>query len=147
MGRVIILTGAPETTRLDWSEKTLLPDVPLNRSVVSISASDAPSTDAFSAKWRQLSNESLQMRRLLPKLYIETRSKSETDTSTTEFLSPKELRCQGSSSDRAFHDASHISTTSDDSTPESLLEFYDHSISIHEAIPSSELSDLSDITP
>jgi hypothetical protein len=148
---MIILTGAPETSRLEWSEKTLQSDLSGKQAAVSIlSHTTSTSPPAFSAQWRQLSIEGLQMRPILPKLNIHARLKNDIDRSPAEFLSPTELFLGSPSSNRDSSNDSYISstsTTSTDDLPDGLSEFYDHSFTIHDAIPSSELSTLSELTP
>lgn len=147
MTHMIVLAGAPEPTKLDWSEKSLLPD---STHVESLSSptSTSPSSKAFGAQWRQIATQKLQMRPILPKLNIDPRpTQDDLDRSGAEFFSASEyVGTQTPGSDVSCND-SQPSGGSTESTSEALSEYYDHSFSIHEAIPSSQLSGFSEYTP
>jgi len=147
MSRMIILTGAPETSRLEWSEKTLQSDLSGKQAAISVlSHATSASPLAFSAQWRQLSIEGLQMRPVLPKLNIHAQLNNDINRSPAEFLSPTEFLGTPTSNRDSSND-SYISSTSTDDVPDGLSEFYDHSFTIHDAIPSSELSSRFEPTP
>jgi hypothetical protein len=143
MTRMIVLAGAPEPSKLDWTEKSLsstthLEDI--SQSVTSFMTSDSAPTKPFSASWRQVSTDKLQMRPVLPKLDIGRPQPTAEDSQSTEFFTPSDFVGQESPSSDVSGDESNPSGTSLESSPEALDEFYDHSFTIHEAIPSSELS-------
>ncbi|KPI34844.1 uncharacterized protein AB675_4879 [Cyphellophora attinorum] len=144
MARMIVLAGAPETGSLDWSEKSLSPSTHLE--VVSQSTD---STTVNKPSWRQLNTEKLSMRPILPKLDIGRRPPTQSDTQATEFFTPSDFIAQESpgSDVSAEESRSNPSGTSVESSPEALSDFYDHSFAIHEAIPSTELSQISDAPP
>lgn len=141
MTRMIVLAGAPEQSKLDWSEKSLSPpthleDVPTTPQPVS------PAPKPFMATWRQLNTEKLQMRPVLPKLDIGRRPPTVTDTQSTEFFVPSDLVAQESPGSDISGDESNPSGTSIESSPEALIDFYDHSFTIHEAIPATDPSQI-----
>ncbi|OAP55312.1 hypothetical protein AYL99_10285 [Fonsecaea erecta] len=184
--RMIILAGAPEAAKLDWSEKSLLPDSAHVESLTIDKDSPAPQTPlspsskAFGAQWRQITTQKLQMRPVLPKLNIDARQTTpgsafpshsgqqnepnEMDRSGAEFFSFSELLgvstpssdiSEAQSQPSLSGGSSSIPDTASNSTGAfntseggPLAEYYDHSFSIYEAIPSSQLSHFSDsITP
>lgn len=147
----IVLAGAPETSKLDFNEKSLLPEVAApHRIDVLPSHTLLPARNsAFQTKWRQLP-ESLRMRPIeLPKLDVDPKPRSQEveDTSAAEFFTPSEYVSQQSliNSDVPA-DESLVSEASTESS-EPLSEFYDHSFAIHEAVPSSQLSEISELPP
>jgi hypothetical protein len=180
--RMILLAGAPEPAKLDWSEKALLPDTMHIESLADKEnmadkpAPKSPSSKAFGANWRQLTTQRLQMRPILPKLNIDSRPLGPPATTTRQDGEVEEID-RGGADFFAFADLLGASTPgSDISEPQSrpslsegssipdttssgtsafntseggpLSEYYDHSFSIYEAIPSSQLSYFSDsITP
>lgn len=144
---MIVIAGAPESATLDWNEKSL---IPVNEVPKSPKRPVSPSGKAFSAQWRQLATERLQMRPVLPKLDIDPRPDTASDGSAAEFFAPSEFASQESATSDASETESRPSDGSMgslESTSEDLSAFYDHSFAIHEAIPSSQLSTMSDITP
>lgn len=148
MLRTIILTGAPESSKLDWSEKSLFSAI--ETSVAPLGS--PPNTTDFTAVWRQIPNAKLQMRPILPKLEIDSRSEDGIDASPATFFSANEHLSQDLAQESAGSDISaEDSRPSQDSTSgiddEPLSDFYDHSFSIHEAVPSSQISDSSVYTP
>ncbi|KAK4947602.1 hypothetical protein LTR10_013548 [Elasticomyces elasticus] len=142
MTRMIVLAGAPESNKLDWSEKALLPNSMHVESITS------PTSQAFGAQWRQITNAKLQMRPILPKLSIEPRpTQDDIDRSGAEFFSADEhIGTQTPGSDVSCNE-SQPSGGSTETTSEALSDYYEHSYSIHTAIPSSQLSGFSDYTP
>ncbi|EXJ54699.1 hypothetical protein A1O7_10040 [Cladophialophora yegresii CBS 114405] len=183
--RMIILAGAPEPAKLDWSEKSLLPDASHveslpNKENMNIDSSirpKSPSSKAFGAQWRQITTQRLQMRPILPKLNIDPRPLAagalimqqageldNVDRGDAEFFSLSELlgaSTPGSdiSEPQSRPSLSEGSSSIPDTTSSGtsafntseggpISEYYDHSFSIYEAIPSSQLSYFSDsITP
>ncbi|KAJ9602983.1 hypothetical protein H2200_012278 [Cladophialophora chaetospira] len=137
----------------------------------------SPSSKAFGPQWRQIATQRLQMRPILPKLNIESRvlvpgataaqqdgQDSVLDKSGAEFFSLSELlgvstpgsdisepQSRPSLSEGSYSIPDTTSSgTSVFNTSEGgpLSEYYNHSFSIHEAIPSSQLSYFSDsLTP
>jgi hypothetical protein len=142
---MIILAGAPESTKLDWSEKALVPD---STHLESLTSPTSPSSKLPGPQWRQITTERLQMRPILPKLNIDPRpAADELDRSGTEFFSADEyVGTQTPGSDISGAE-SQPSGSSADTTSEALSDYYDHSFAIHEAIPSSQLSAFSEYTP
>lgn len=169
MTRTIILAGAPETSKLDWNEKSMLParhveNIQRRASMDSTDASDSDASLTMTMtkpqipKWRRLEMERLKMRPMLPKLEIEP-PKDVDMGAPAEFLETSELVLQ-----EAVGEAATESTGSDVSTEDSrpsvdsstreyepetqaLADFYDHSFTIHEAIPSSQIESQQSITP
>ncbi|KEF55158.1 uncharacterized protein A1O9_08812 [Exophiala aquamarina CBS 119918] len=147
MSRMIILAGAPEPAKLDWSEKSLLPE---SMHLEGIASPTSPTSKAFGAQWRQITTQRLQMRPILPKLNIDPRPlPSELDRTPAEFFSADEfIDPQTPGSDiSASESQPSASGGSADSTSEALSDYFDHSFTIHEAIPSSQLSGFSEYTP
>ena len=183
--RMIILAGAPEPAKLDWSEKSLLPEsthvesLPNKENINhdTFISPKSPSSKAFGAQWRQITTQRLQMRPILPKLNIESRviapggsatqrdgQDDEVDKSGAEFFSCSELlgastpgsdisepqsRPSLSEGSYSIPDTTSSGTSVYNTTEGGpLSEYYDHSFSIYEAIPSSQLSYFSDsMTP
>ena len=83
MTRMIVLAGAPEQSKLDWSEKSLSPVTHLEN-VAQSPESVTPAPRGFTASWRQLNTEKLQMRPILPKLDIGRPPPSAVDTQPTQ---------------------------------------------------------------
>lgn len=150
MKSTIVLAGAPEASRLDFNEKTLLPEAPDRTDVIPSSTPRSPNrNNAFKAKWRQLP-ESLRMRPVeLPKLDIDPRPQIQEveDTSAAEFFTPSEYISQQPvvETDVPASQSQVSEPTTESSEP--LSEFYDHSFAIHEAVPSSQMSDISELPP
>lgn len=164
MTRTIILTGAPETNELDWDEKTLLPAQHLEHvaprgSMDSTAESDSDGclmmTKPSIPKWRKLEMERLKMRPMLPKLDIDSPPKNIDMSAPAEFLETSELVAQDLPAESAGSDVS-----ADDSRPsqdsssreyepetQALADFYDHSFTIHEALPSSQIDTQQSVTP
>lgn len=150
MKSTVVLAGAPETGRLDFSEKILLPEAPDRTDVVSRSSPNSPPrNNPFKAQWRQLP-ESLRMRPIeLPKLEVNAKPQIQEveDTSAAEFFTPSEYISQQVvvNNDVTANESQVSESTTESSEP--LSEFYDHSFAIHEAVPSSQLSEISELTP
>jgi hypothetical protein len=149
MARVVILAGAPESSKLDWNEKSLLPSTHVEN-VPQSSDGTASSDKPQIPKWRQLlATDGLQMRPVLPKLNIRPPQPSQADSENTEFFTPTDFVAQESpiSEVSADESQSQPSGVSAESTPEALDDFYDHSFNVHEAVPSSQLSEISEAAP
>ena len=150
MKSTIVLAGAPEASRLDFNEKTLLPEAPDRADLIPSPTANSPSrNNAFKAQWRQLP-ESLRMRPIeLPKLEVNARPQTQEVEviSAAEFFTPSEYGSQQLAAERDVPtndtQISHLTTESS----EPLSEFYDHSFAIHEAVPSSQLSEISELPP
>lgn len=142
MTRMIILAGAPEPAKLDWSEKALL------QQSMHLESLPSPSPKALGAQWRQITTQKLQMRPILPKLNIDPRPpQDELDRSAAEFFSADEFVGTQTPGSDVSGDESQPSGGSAETTSEALSDYYDHSFAIHEAIPSSQLSSLLEYTP
>ena len=150
MTSTIVLAGAPEASRLDFNEKTLLPEAPDRTDLIPSLTPKSPNrNNAFKAQWRRLP-ESLRMRPIeLPKLDIDAKPQSDEieDTSAAEFFTPSEYISQQSviENNMPANDSQFSEPTTESSEP--LSEFYDHSFAIHEAVPSSQLSEISELPP
>lgn len=161
MTHTIILAGAPEANNLDWSEKSLLPAQHIENAASRPSSPANSDSDTLSMtkaeipKWRKLEMQRLNMRPILPKLDIESPPKDVEMGAPAEFLETNELVSQDLLQEPAGSDVSaEDSRPSQDSTsrecePETqdLADFYDHSFSIHEAIPSSQMELHQSVTP
>ena len=142
MSRMIVLAGAPEPAKLDWSEKSLLPDSDIEN-VPPLYSSSSPNKP-FKAQWRQLPNDRLQMRSNLPKLSIASLSQINPDPA--DFFSPAEHLAPESpsaASDVSGGESQPSGSGSAESINEALADYYDHSFTIYEAVPSSQLTDAS----
>ena len=138
---MIVLAGAPEPAKLDWSEKSLLPA----SDIESFPTLDSPDPKpGFQAQWRQLSTERLQMRPPLPKLAIAPLTQITPDPA--EFFSPKEHiapESPSAASDVSGDESQPSGVGSAESTHEALSDYYDHSFTIYEAVPSTQITDSS----
>ncbi|RMZ90336.1 hypothetical protein DV736_g2421, partial [Chaetothyriales sp. CBS 134916] len=148
MAPTIILAGAPEPARLDWSEKEMQPatHVEYVPEPQDSSANDA-SVKPEIPKWRQMATDRLQIRSILPKLSLDSPSPSPSDTQTTEFFSPSDFIGMESPSSEISCGESQPSGASAESTSEALNEFYDLSFTVHTALPSSQLGEISEVAP
>lgn len=150
---MIILAGAPAPAKLDWSEKSLISE-PMHLEGV-VASPLSPTSKAFGAQWRQITTQRLQMRPILPKLNIDPRpTPSELTKGGADFFSADEyLGTQTPVSDISANESqpsasgASASGGSADSTSEALSDYYEHSFTIHEAIPSNQLSGFSEYTP
>ena len=142
---MIVLAGAPEPANLDWSEKSLIQtseveSFPILESSNSNSSPDEP----FRAQWRQLSTDRLQMRPSLPKLAISPLTQISADPA--EFFSPAEhiaLESPSAASDVSGDESQPSGVGSAESANEALSDYYDHSFTIYEAVPSTQITDSS----
>jgi hypothetical protein len=84
----------------------------------------------------------------LPKLEIKAKPQSDEveDISAAEFFTPSEYISQQSIMENITASESQVTEPTTESS-EALSEFYDHSFAIHEAVPSSQLSDVSELPP
>ncbi|KAK5073218.1 hypothetical protein LTR51_005860 [Lithohypha guttulata] len=164
MTRTIILAGAPESNKLDWNEKSLLPAEHVENakprgSMDSTTGSDSDESLTMNKpsipKWRRLEMERLKMRPILPKLNIDPPPTDIEMSIPAEFLETSELVAQELLSEPAGSDVStedsrpSVDSSTREYEPETqaLADFYDHSFSIHEAIPSSQIESQQSITP
>ena len=161
MTHTIVLAGAPEASNLKWDEKSLLPVQHLENASSRASSPANSDSDALSMtkpelpKWRKLEMERLKMRPVLPKLDIESPPKDIDMGAPAIFLETSELVSQdllqeSTGSDISADDSRQSQdSTSRDYEPETqdLAEFYDHSFSIYEAIPSSQIDLQRSVTP
>ncbi len=145
MSRMIVLAGAPEPANLNWDEGSLVqpsdvesfPSLELPKSK---SSNDRP----FQAQWRQLSTDRLQMRPTLPKLAISPLTQINQDSA--EFFSPAEHiapESPSAASDVSGNESQPSGVGSAESANEALSDFYDHSFTIYEAVPSTQATDAS----
>lgn len=145
----------------DRAEKSLMPPSQHIEKAMSRSASPAGSDSSVLSmakpeipKWRKLEMERLKMRPVLPKLDIEAPPKDVDMGAPAVFLDPSELQTpdvqDSTGSDVSAEDSrpSQDSATRDyEPETQDLADFYDHSLTIHEAIPSSQLELQQSITP
>lgn len=162
MTRTIILAGAPEANNLDWNEKSLLPAEHVEDAAnVSRTSSPANSdSDLYMTqkpeipKWRKLEMERLKMRPMLPKLDIDSPPRDVDMGAPAEFLETSELVSQDSADAAGSDVSADESRPSQDSNsreyePETqdLADFYEHSFTVYEAVPSSQIDSMQSITP
>ena len=150
MTKTIILAGAPDPTSLKWSEDVLLPPATEGKVYKPAVPKDiAESPQLFEARWRELDLTRSLMRPAHPKLDIDTRLTPVLDIPTSaEFFTPTDLFLQPPNSDRDSSNDSYASTQdSEKAASQALSAFYEHSFSIHEAVPSRDLTEISEVTP
>jgi len=136
-GRIIFLTGAPLSTSLDWKEAALC--APLQPCFSRSSEEPQRSLSSKDAKpaWRSLSLERNHLPTGLtqaPKVDVELDHRQE----EAYFLTTDELSFISSSPDEDYLQASQISSNSQNDL---LSQYYDHSLAVHEEIPSSQIID------
>lgn len=150
MTRTIILAGAPESNALNWNEKSLLPAQHIENISTSMADSDVSPKPEI-PKWRKLEMERLKMRPILPKLDIDKPPKDLDMSAPTVFLDTSELLSQDLAQESAGSDVSadesRPSQESYEPETEALADFFDHSLNVHEAIPSSQISESAPYTP
>lgn len=158
MTRTIVLAGAPEVSRLDWSEKMLLPvqhlEMATSRDSSPDSALEMPLKPDM-PKWRKLEMERLRMRPILPRLDVDSKAQDADMTEPATFLETSELLSQDLPHESAGSDVSaedsrpSCDSSSREYEPETqaLADFYDHSFTIHEAVPSSQIESTPSMTP
>lgn len=141
MNRLIILTGAPETTRLNWGESHLVDNDLLTRAASTGSGGPDPSTSRPPPpQWRQLSKtgegiEKLEMGKGTEMVQVE-------DAGGAQFFTADDLLSPIQASNASLGDDSAGSVVSTEATAEALSQFYNHSFAIHTDIPPSLLSEL-----
>ena len=149
MTKTIILAGAPESNSLKWSEDVLLPSPTEGQQYKPAVPNDTAGTpQLFDAQWREVDLTRSLMRPAHPKLDIDTRLTPLVEITSAEFFTPTELLLQPPASDRDSSNDSYASTQdSEKVASQALSEFYEHSFSIHEAVPSRDLTEISEVTP
>ena len=141
MNRLIILTGAPEKTSLNWGESHLIDNDLLTKAVSTGHGLTNPTiTSPPYAQWRQLAKsgkgtEKLGMGKGMEIEQIE-------DAGGAHFFTPADLVPQFQSGSGALGAESAGSTTSTETASEALSQFYDHSFAVHKDIPPALLSEL-----
>ena len=147
MTYTIILAGAPEAKSLAWTDDTLLAITDIDQSFKLPSFTpDSESPQPFAARWREVSTNTTSMRPTLSKLDIGAPLNNDFDKTPAEFFTPTEILSQTSLSNRDSSNDSYASTEdSEEAASQALSEFYEHSFSIHEAVPSTELTDISEV--
>ena len=141
MNRLIILTGAPETTSLNWGESHLISNDLLTKAAspgVVLQDPSIPSTTH--AQWRQLPNTGGGLQEV--DMGAETHIEHVEDVGRAQFFTPEELVSQVPSGNKTFGDKSASSIASTETTSQALSQFYDHSFAVHKEIPPSLLSEL-----
>lgn len=141
MSRTIILAGAPEPSSLDWSEKALLSPTSTE---LAQDTSTTPPPAPFTASWRQIPTDRLQMRPALPKLAIQPLTQVNPDPA--EFFSPADhvanvAADSPTASDVSGDESQPSGVGSAESTNEALSDYYNHSFSIYEALPDTQSTD------
>lgn len=135
-GRIIFLTGAPLSTSLDWEEASLCaPLQPCFSSRTGEECQILVSTEDATPAWRSLS---LERNHLPTGLTQASKVDEELDHGEEEasFLTTEELSFISSSPDEDYLQASQISLYSQNDL---LSQFYDHSLAVHEEVPSSQI--------
>ena len=145
MSRMIVLAGAPEPANLDWSEISLVQSSKIETfPPLPSSTTGSPNDKPFQAQWRQLSTDRLQMRPTLPKLAISPLTQLTPDPA--EFFSPSEQiapESPSAASDISGNESQPSGVGSAESANEALTDYYDHSFTVYEAIPSTQVTDTS----
>ena len=142
MNRLIVLTGAPETTKLDWDESNLNKNDLLTRAVPNGGESANLSSDSNTSllQWRQLSKPAEDVRAL--EMAAGTKLGEDSDARGALFLTPEDLAFRAQSGDSVATTESSGSISSTESASKLASHFYEHSFSIQKNIPESLISEL-----
>jgi hypothetical protein len=141
MNRLIILTGAPEKTSLNWGESHLINNDLLTRAAsAGIGLSDPPKPSPPHVQWRELPKAGEGIQGI--DMGAGTEIEQVEDVGAAQFLTPEDLVCQTQSGSKSFDDESTGSAPSSETASDTLTQFYDHSFTVHKDIPSSLLSEL-----
>ena len=140
MNRLIVLTGAPETTRLDWSEKSLLSDDKSAEPTSDNNEVTEITPTVVHAEWREISNgvhppPAQEMVNDVPVL-------QSNGSGSAEFFTPDDLRTWSQAGGATSLTESTNSIATSEATSDVSTEFYNHSFAIQKDIPSSLLSEL-----
>jgi hypothetical protein len=141
MSRLIILTGAPETTNLNWGESHLI-----NNDLLTKVASTGTSLPGLSipgaphAQWRQLPKARDGVQEVHKS--ADTQIEQIEDAGRAQFFTPQDLVSQVQLGNRSFGDEPPGSIASTETASEALSQFYDHSLAVHKDIPPTLLSEL-----
>jgi hypothetical protein len=141
MNRLIILTGAPEKTSLNWADSHLINNDLLTKAAltgIGLPSHSIPSPPH--AQWRQLPKTGEGMQRVDMGAGMEIEQVK--DAGGVQFFTPEDLVSQIHSGNGSFGDESAGSIASTETAPEALSQFYDHSFAVHKDIPPSLLSEL-----
>ena len=141
MNRLIILTGAPETTSLNWGESHLISNDLLTKvASTGVVLQDPPIPSTVHAQWRELpkTGDRLQEVNMGEDIQIEQIE----DVGGAQFFTPEDLVSHVQSISKSFGDDSVGSITSTETASEALSQFYDHSFAVHKDVPPSLLSEL-----
>ena len=140
MNHLIVLTGAPETTRLDWSEKSLLSDDKATEATSDKNEVTEITPTTVHAEWREISNG----------VHPQPAEEMATDAPVAqsngsrgaEFFTPDDLRTWSQTGAETSLAESTTSIAPSEASADVSSEFYDHSFAIQKDIPSSLLSEL-----
>jgi hypothetical protein len=141
MSRLIILTGAPETTNLNWGESHLI-----NNDLLTKVASSGTVLPGLSipgtphAQWRQLPKAGDGVQEVGKS--ADTQIEQIEDVSGVQFFTPEDLVSQVQLGSRSFGDEPAGSIASTENASEVLSQFYDHSLAVHKDIPPTLLAEL-----
>jgi hypothetical protein len=141
MSRLIILTGAPETTNLNWGESHLINNDLLTK--VASSGTGLPGLSISGtphAQWRQLPKTGDGVKEVGKG--ADTQIEQIEDAGGVQFFTPEDLVSQVQLGSRSFGDEPTDSMASAETAPEVLSQFYDHSLAVHKDIPPTLLVEL-----
>ncbi|RMZ77407.1 hypothetical protein DV738_g4364, partial [Chaetothyriales sp. CBS 135597] len=134
--------------RLGWGEMEMQPPTHVECLPEPLSSSaDIANVTPGISKQHQMATDRLLTRLMLPKLNLNSASPSPLDTQPTEFFNPSDFAGMESPNSEISCSESQPSGASAESTSEALNEFYDLSFTVHAALPSSELGEISDAAP
>jgi hypothetical protein len=141
MSRLIILTGAPETTNLNWGESHLI-----NNDLLTKVASSGTGLPGLSipgtphAQWRQLPKAGDGVQEV--DKGADTQIEQTEDAGGIQFFTPADLVSQVQLASKSFGDEPTGSIASTETASEALSQFYDHSFAVHKDIPPTLLAEL-----
>jgi len=141
MSRLIILTGAPETTNLNWGESHLINNDLLTK--VASTGTGLPSLSIPGTphpQWRQLpkAGDGVQEE----DKGADTQIEQIEDAGGVQFFTPEDLVSQVQLGSRSFGDEPTDSIASTETASEALTQFYGHSFAVHKDIPPTLLAEL-----
>src|SRR5271170_2934250 len=141
MSRLIILTGAPETTSLNWGESHLI-----NNDLLTKVASSGTGLPGLSipgtphTQWRQLPKAGDGVQEVGKG--ADTQIEQIEDAGGVQFFTPEDLVSQVQLGSRSFGNEPTGSIASTETASEALSQFYDHSFAVHKDIPPTLLAEL-----
>jgi len=147
MNRLIVLTGAPEPTKLDWSERGLAKNDLFAQAALPDSAHvESPATTTAPVQWRLLAKPGGV--RGAAETAVDDATGRGPDRAAARFLTPEDVAPQPSLEGVGSAQESNASMASTATASQTQSDFYDHSLSVHRVIPPALLSELeSENTP